>query len=183
MRRVDLLCSLMPIVVVAILPGCKGHSIVDFENPEIASWVSLAKEVSPEIRERYSVDGVLVIPSIGHSRLETRDSGYEAWIAAFSPEMVEVEIKELSLTIDGKPIVLESPFSDRVMDDFKYSEDYQAFRAYVISPPFNVQAPEDRKKLHVILTVEVRRRENTTKSGSLEAIFKPRKRTYYFPQA
>jgi len=69
MRKVNLLCCLMPTLVIVILPGCKGHSIVDFENPELPSQV-LPNEVSQEIRKRYSVDAVFIIPFITHSRLD-----------------------------------------------------------------------------------------------------------------
>ncbi|MBW7991991.1 MAG: hypothetical protein FVQ84_18515 [Planctomycetes bacterium] len=182
MSKVNLLCCLMPILVIVILPGCKGHSIVDFENPELPS-TSLPNEVSQEIRKRYSVDGVFVAPLIRHSRLENEDSGYEVRIEAFYQEAVEIEIKKLSLTRDGEPIVLESPFSDSLMDDFRYNNSYQAYYAYINSPPFSITAPEDTKKLHVILNIEVKKGDGTTKSGTVEATFEPRKRTYYFPQA
>lgn len=182
MRITHISCSLISILVVVLSSGCKSSSIVDFENPELPSELH-PNEVSQEVRKRYSIDGVFVIPSIIHTRLESGDPGYEVRVDAFYEEPVEVEIKELSLTIDGKPVVLEYPFSDRLMDNFRYSNDYRAYHAYISSPPFSIEVPEDAERLHVILTIEVKKGNGIRKSGSLEATFKPRKRTYIFPQA
>ena len=186
MRVACIVCGsiliLLLIPFLLILPYCHWCSIVDYENPDFPSSINL-NEMPQEIRKRYSIDGVFLRPSIEQKRLETGDLGYAVWVGAYCQEPVEIEIKGFSFAVNGKPVVLESPFSDRLMDDFKYWDDKRAFYAYLSSPPFAVESPDETKTLDVVLTVEVKRPDKPAEAGSIKATFKPRKRTYFFPQA
>ena len=158
---------------VAVVAGCRLHSIVDLQNPEFPQKLSPA-DVSGELFDKYSIAGVIVEPQIRHGFEQEQ---YKlAVVFASKSNTVEPSIEDITVSVKGVPLAFDSLIGRQRTTWVVYPD--EPFFVCSISGPDNIpfQAEMTNVRVDVSLTAAVTHKSGEVMRKQIKCYFVPKRR-------